>query len=40
MHLGTIESLIGSIWFGIAAFAAGVLLADVIKSGIKRIFRG
>jgi hypothetical protein len=40
MTLATIESLLGSIWFGIAAFAAGVLLADVIKSGIKRIFRG
>jgi hypothetical protein len=40
MTLGTIESLLGSIWFGIAAFAAGVLLADVIKAGIKRIFRG
>ncbi len=40
MTLATIESLLGSIWFGIAAFAAGVLLADVIKGGIKRIFRG
>lgn len=40
MILGTIESLVGSIWFGIAAFAGGVLLADVIKAGIKRTFRG
>lgn len=40
MTLATIESLLGSIWFGIAAFGAGVLLADVIKAGIKRIFRG
>jgi hypothetical protein len=40
MALATIESLLGSIWFATAAFAAGVLLADVIKGGIKRIFRG
>jgi hypothetical protein len=40
MTLATVESLLGSIWFATAAFAAGVLLADVIKAGIKRIFRG
>ena len=30
MHLGTIESLLGSIWFGIAAFAASGLYASVL----------
>jgi hypothetical protein len=39
MLLGTVESLLGSLWFGVAAFAAGVLLSDIIKSGIKRLMR-
>ena len=38
MILGTIESLLGSIWFGVAMFAAGLLLADPIKASIKRLF--
>ena len=39
MLLGTVESLLGSLWFGVAAFAAGVLLADTIKAGIKKLLR-
>lgn len=33
------ESFLGSIWFAVAAFAAGVLLSDSIKAAINRLRR-
>lgn len=37
MHLAAIESILGNLWFGVAMFAAGLLLADPIKAAIKKL---
>lgn len=37
MTIATIESLLGSIWFGAAAFAAGVLLSEAVRAAIRRM---
>ena len=39
MIVASIGSFIGSVWFGLFAFAAGLLLADPIKQMISRIVR-
>lgn len=37
--LSTIESFVGSVWFGVAAFCAGLLLAPAIKDLLARLTR-